>query len=552
TLLALIFVFRGFRAALLPLSVAVFAVLGTFVFLRVIAEGTTVSVFALNLTTGLGLGLGIDYCLLMLARYREELEQGQRHQRALERTVQTAGRTVIFSGATVASSLLALLVFPAPYLRSFAFAGVGVVAIACGAAVIVLPALLATLGDRLSTSSVEVTESFWGVQARRVLKRPVAYVVGAGAILVLVGLPFFRFDAGRIDDRVLPEDAPAREAATLVRDVLDFGELNPINVVALDAPASDTENSAALRSLILELPNVERVVDAGGFSTPGLPPLPGSSFNEQFENGTGQWFRVTASVAPDTPEAEALVESLRAIDNPFGTELLVTGTTANSMDTVDAVLDRLPLALVIIAIITLIVLFLMTGSILVPLKAVVLNLLSLTATFGALVWIFQDGNLADALGFTATGSVDIFTPILMFCIAFGLSMDYEVFLLSRIKEEYDLTGDNDQAIVAGIGSTGRVVTAAAVLLAIVFTAISTSEVTLVKMFGFGLMIAVLVDAFLVRATLTPALMKLAGRANWWAPEPLSRFHLRYGLWENEPIHLPEPDTVPEPTQTPEV
>jgi len=202
---------------------------------------------------------------------------------------------------------------------------------------------------------------------------------------------------------------------------------------------------------------------------------------------------------------------------------------------------------VIIAVITLVVLFLMTGSILVPLKAVVLNLFSLTATFGALVWIFQDGTFSDALGFTATGSLDVYTPILMFCVAFGLSMDYEVFLISRIKEEYDLSGDNDQAIVAGIGSTGRVVTAAAVLLAIVFVAISTSEVTIVKMFGLGLMIAVIVDAFLVRATLTPALMKLAGRANWWAPEPVRRFHLRWGLWENEPIQLPN-DNRPDPEE----
>jgi RND superfamily putative drug exporter len=547
TLFALIVVFRGLRTALLPLAVAIFAVLGTYVVLTAIAQLTTVSVFALNLTTGLGLGLGIDYCLLMVARYREELAQGHEPDIALERTVQTAGRTVLFSGATVASSLLALLVFPAAYLRSFAFAGVGVVVVACGAAVIVLPALLAWMGDRVAAKTAPPTESFWGLQARRVIRRPVAYVVVVGAVLVLAGLPFFRFEAGRIDERVLPEDATAREAATTVRDRLDFGELNSIAVILPDGPATDTAASQAMRDELLALPDVVRVVDAAGFAARGQPvPLPASEFNAGFDNGSGQWLRVTAGVDPDTTEAEDLVEAIRAIDNPFDGALIVSGTTAKSIDTVDAVLARLPLAMLIIAVVTLVVLFLMTGSILVPLKAVVLNLLSLTAAFGALVWIFQEGNFSDALGFTATGSLDIFTPILMFCVAFGLSMDYEVFLISRIKEEYDLTGDNDEAIVRGIGSTGRVVTAAAVLLAIVFVAISTSEVTIVKMFGFGLMIAVIVDAFLVRATLTPALMKLAGRANWWAPEPLRRFHLRYGLWENEPIRLPDPDPVPHP------
>ena len=450
TLLALIVVFRGIRTALLPLAVAIYAVLGTFVVLTAIAQVATVSVFALNLTTGLGLGLGIDYCLLIVARYREELGHGRRPEIALERTVQTAGRTVLYSGATVASSLLALLVFPAAYLRSFAYAGVGVVAVACGAAVLVLPALLSLLGDRVGTSSGEAAESFWGIQARRVIRRPIVYVVVVGAILILAGLPFFRFETGRIDDRILPEDAMAREAATTVRENLEFGELNGIAVVAPELPTSDSETSAELRSALLAIPDVARVVDANGAAAPdqGLP-LPGGEFNEQFDNGTGQWSRVTATVEPITDEAEAIVESIRELPDRLDTEMLVGGTTAGSIDTSDAVLARLPLALVIIAAITLIVLFLMTGSVLVPLKAVALNLLSLTATFGALVWIFQDGNFEDALGFTSTGTLDVFTPILMFCVAFGLSMDYEVFLISRIKEEYDLTGDNDEAIIRG-------------------------------------------------------------------------------------------------------
>lgn len=218
--------------------------------------------------------------------------------------------------------------------------------------------------------------------------------------------------------------------------------------------------------------------------------------------------------------------------------MLVGGTNATVIDTIDAVKGRLPLALAVIAVVTLVLLFFMTGSVLIPIKAVLLNLLSLTATFGALVWVFQDGHFEDILGFTSTGKLDVFTPILMFCVAFGLSMDYEVFLLARIKEEYDLTGDNDRAVRDGIGRTGPVVTAAAVLLAIVFLAIGTSSVTIPKMIGLGLALAVIIDAFLVRATLTPALMKLAGRANWWAPGPLRRFHLRWGIWETDPVIVP--------------
>jgi RND superfamily putative drug exporter len=292
---------------------------------------------------------------------------------------------------------------------------------------------------------------------------------------------------------------------------------------------------------ILAVPDVYRVDTPAGFFFQNYQEGAAKkavSFNERFTSDEGVWVQVISNREPDDPRAEQLVKNLRELDSPYpGVDLIVTGATASVVDSVDAVTSRLPLALGIIAVITLLVLFMMTGSVVVPFKAIVLNLLSLTATFGALVWIFQDGNFSGALNFTATGRVDVFQPILMFCVAFGLSMDYEVFLLSRIKEEYDLTGDNDQAIVAGIGSTGRIVTAAALLLAIVFLSIATSGVTVVKMFGIGLTIAVLVDAFLVRATLTPALMKMAGRANWWAPAPLRRFHLRWGLWENEPIAL---------------
>jgi RND superfamily putative drug exporter len=539
TLIALLIVFRGIRPALLPLAVAIFAILGTFTVLSLIARVTTVSVFALNLTTALGLGLAIDYCLLMVARFREELGHGRPVDQALAHTVQTAGRTVLYSGATVAASLTALLVFPVAYLRSFAFAGAAVVAVACTASVVILPALLSLMGDRIGVRDTKATESFWGRQARRVTRFPIPWALIVTLLLIVVGLPFLRFEPGRIDDRVLPEDNSARVATDVLREDFAFRNFNGIGVIALGADPDDEESLTEFTQQILALDNVIRVDTPRGFFYQNNNALKAREFNERFPGDGGIWVQVISSQDPDDPRTEDLVRALRDLESPYeGVELVVTGATASVIDSVDAVQSRLPLALLIIAIITLIVLFMMTGSVVVPVKAVVLNLLSLTATFGAIVWIFQDGNFSDVLGFTATGRVDVFQPILMFCIAFGLSMDYEVFLLSRIKEEYDLSGDNDHAIVAGIGATGRIVTAAAVLLAIVFMAIATSEVTVVKMFGVGLTVAVIVDAFLVRATLTPALMKLAGRANWWAPAALRRFHLRWGLWENEPIALP--------------
>lgn len=554
TLIALLLVFRGLRPALLPLAVAIFAILGTYTVLSFIARATTVSVFALNLTTALGLGLAIDYCLLMVARFREELAHGRPVELALSHTVQTAGRTVLYSGATVAASLTALLVFPVPYLRSFAYAGVAVVGVACAASVIVLPSLLAWLGPRIGVKAVNPTENFWGRQARRVTRHPATWAVSVATILIFAGLPFLRFDAGRIDDRVLPESNSARVATDQLRNDFAFRNFNGIGVIAIGADPDDEQALGKFRDSILALDNSYRVDTPAGSFFQGWESgvaKKAVSFHERFSSDEGVWVQVTSSREPDDARTDDLVRNLRALDSPYeGVDLIVTGSIASRVDSVDAVQSRLPIALLIIAMITLFVLFMMTGSVVVPIKAIVLNLLSLTATFGAIVWIFQDGNLSGPLGFTATGHVDVFQPVLMFCVAFGLSMDYEVFLLSRIKEEYDLSGDNDRAIVVGIGSTGRIVTAAAVLLAIVFMSIATSGVAVVKMFGVGLTIAVVVDAFLVRATLTPALMKMAGRLNWWAPAPLRRFHLRWGLWENEPVALPidAPSGEPGPSE----
>ena len=372
------------------------------------------------------------------------------------------------------------------------------------------------------------------------MKRPVIWLLAVAAFLVFLALPFFRLDPGRIDERVLPDDLDARVTAETIQDRMNWSNFNPIQVAAPGLDADDEEGIRDLTSRIQELDGVVRVGNPFGFfRDDGL--VPPTWLNEHFVptdgNAAGTWIDVVYWWDFDDPRIEDLIASIRDLDTPYG-QLLVGGNNATVIDTVDSVTARIPAALAVIAIVTLVLLFFMTGSVLIPIKAVVLNLLSLTAMLGALVWIFQDGNFAETLGVTVSGKIDIFTPILMFCIAFGLSMDYEVFLLTRIKEEYDLTGDNDQAIRVGIGQTGPVVTAAAVLLAIVFVAIATSGVVIVKMFGIGLALAVITDAFLVRATITPALMKLAGRLNWWAPGPLRRFHLRWGIWETDPVVVP--------------
>lgn len=554
TLLVLVLVFGSVVAALLPLAVGIVAVLGTFVILSVLAHVTEVSVFALNLTTGLGLGLAIDYSLFIVARYREELAAGFGRDVALSHTMQTAGRTVAFSAGTVTVSMLALLVFPVPYLRSFAYAGVAVVALAGVAAVIVLPAVLAALGDKVDKGRIfkrrhqDPESGFWHDQAMRVMRRPWLYAVGVSAFLVVLAVPFFRLDSGQVDDRVLPENQSSRAAAEDIRDHFTSREAGAAQVL-LDAadPTGPTDAIDDYARELAALEGVDRVDAVTGYYGDGLRDLgvdsgfvPANDLSAQRFGpgagpGTGTWLSVVPAVEPVSPAGEQLVRDIRDLDAPGGSA--VAGLSAQLVDSKDAVASNLPVALALVAVATFVLLFLMTGSLLVPAKALLLNVLSLTATFGGMVWVFQEGHGADLLGFTSTGTIDTFTPVLMFCIAFGLSMDYEVFLISRIKEEYDLDRDNEAAVAKGLQQTGGIVTAAAVLLAIVFLGIATSSVSVVKLFGLGLALAVLVDAFLIRATLVPAFMRLAGRANWWAPKPLRRFHLRYGIWENEPIAI---------------
>lgn len=536
TFIALLFVFGGIAAALLPLGVALVSVLMTFAALRILTEFTDVSIFALNLTTALGLGLAIDYSLFVLARYREERAKGADLDLALRRTMQTAGRTVGFSAVTVAVSLAALLVFPMTYLRSYAYAGIIVVSIAALASVIVLPALIAVLGDRLVPKRVrqQEGEGVWGRQARRVMRRPVIVTVSVTAVLLVLGLPFLHLQFGLIDDRVIPARLSSRAVNDAIRENFTTLEADAIAVVVPGLPGDSEASRSEIRKIAKQLAlveNVNRVDSVVGhylvtaLSSPDLT-------TERFETAGSTWFSIVPYDVAISPTSEQIVRTVRAMD--LGRPVLVTGATARLVDTKDAVTDRLPYALLAIALVTFVVLFALLGSVVVPLKAIAMNFLSLTAAFGAMVWIFQDGHFASFFGVTATGAIDVFTPILMFCVAFGLSMDYEVFLLSRIKEDYDLTGDNTHAIASGLDKTGRLVTSAAALLAIVFLTFMTSSVSVVKMIGLGLMLAVLVDAFVIRATLVPAVMRLAGRSNWWAPRPLKWLHLRFGIWEREP------------------
>jgi putative drug exporter of the RND superfamily len=536
TLILLVWVFGSIVAALLPLAVGIFAIIGGFSVLQLFAEFTDVSIFALNATTALGLGLAIDYSLFIVSRYREELAGGHEPGAAVVRTMRTAGRTILFSAITVAIGLSAMLVFPIPFMRSFGYAGIGVAAMAAFGAVVLLPAMLATLGHRVDKGRVFKRrpvvdgEGIWHRVATFVMRRPVPVATAVIALLVLLGAPFLGIRLGTPDDRVLAPGADVRETHDILREDFAAGEASPVQVVVPD-PTATQGDIATYASSLSTLDGVARVDALTGSYVAGAEAAPPGPMSTRFANDGGTWFSVVPAVEPLSADGEDLVNAVRDLDTPFD-EVLVGGQSAAQVDSKNVVFDRLPLAVGLVAATTFVVLFLLFGSLLVPLKALVLNFLSLTATFGAMVFIFQDGNWSGLLNFTATGDIAVSMPILMFCIAFGLSMDYEVFLLSRIKEEHDRGSDTVRSVAMGLERTGRIVTAAAVLIAVVFIAFATGQVSFMKMFGIGLTLAVLVDAFLIRSTLVPAFMRLAGNANWWAPGPLRRFHDRFGIAEH--------------------
>ncbi len=549
-LILLILVFGSVIAAGLPLAVAAISVVGTLLALFLLTLVTDVSIFSINLTTALGIGLGIDYSLFIVSRFREEMRAGLASDDAVIRAVETAGRTVLFSALTVAISLSALLVFPMYFLRSFAYAGVAVVALASLGALVFLPSLLATIGPRIDRWTLirrktKEDGGGWHRIATFVMRRPLPIAISVVAVLLLLGAPFLGAEFGLPDDRVLPESASSRQLQDDIRANFSSLEASALSIVAVEAGRDGEARNSDVSSYAAELSTLDGVarVDAStGSYQDGKNVAPPSDASARFSIGEGTWLSVVPAVEPISEAGERLVHDIRATEAPF--ETLVTGPSAELVDSKESLFDRIPLAATIIALVTFVLLFLMTGSVLVPIKAIVLNLLSLTATFGAMVWIFQDGNLSGLLNFTATGTLNLDTTILMFCIAFGLSMDYEVFLLSRIKEEYDRTGDNVSSVALGLERTGRIVTAAAALIAIVFAAFATSQITFIKLFGVGMTLAVVMDATLIRATLVPAFMRLAGNANWWAPKPLRRLHERIALRE-APASILSPKTPSE-------
>ncbi|WP_282702191.1 MMPL family transporter [Streptomyces sp. CC219B] len=557
TLLILMVVFGSAVAALLPVGIGVIAILGTNAVLRVLTSFTDVSVFATNLTTALGLGLAIDYALLIVRRYREELAAGRDMPGALAVTLNTAGRTVLFSAATVAVSLAAMMVFPLYFLRSLAYAGISVVVLAAVAALVVLPALLAVLGRRIDAWDVrrlvrrgprrrgESADSGagWARLARGVMRRAPLVATGTLAVLLLLGAPFLNVDFGTADYRQLPASADSRVVQEHIRDRFQGSPTGAIEVVTRDAPAAGLGDYAERLS---RLDGVLRVDGPTGSYTDGRatgPAQPGRTA------GDVSYLTVVPGVEAVSDEGKDLVRDVRAVDTAF--PRYASGTTAALIDSQAAIGRGLPWAIGIIVLATLVLVFLLTGSVLVPLQAVLLNALSLTAMLGAVVWVFQDGNLSGVLGFTPTGSIETALPVLMFCLAFGLSMDYGVFLLSRIKEEQERTLDHRAAVVEGIRSTGGVITAAALVLSVVMVAIGTSRITNTKMLGLGVALAILMDAMVIRTLLVPAVLSLTGRATWWAPGPLRRLHARFGISEGGPVPAAPPAPAPDAPDAPD-
>jgi uncharacterized membrane protein YdfJ with MMPL/SSD domain len=525
-LLSLIF-FRSVMASLLPPLLGGLAILGTFFLLRVVSTFTDLSVFALNLTTGLGLGLAIDYSLFIVSRYREEAARDGFGVEALRRTLQTAGRTVLFSSVTVAVAVASLAIFPQRFLYSMGIAGAIVALLAATLALTVLPALLAVLGPRVNALSPQrlrraaerdarsARSGVWYRLAQFVTRRPAQIAVASAAVLIALGIPLTQIRFITADERVLPPSASAHQ----VHDALDTqfppNRTTPLEVV-VGGPVSSPE-VRALTARIARLPDVSAVAPAraAGRNTSLL--------------------QVAPVKGPLTGSTEQLVRDVRAIHTPY--YLGVAGETASYLDLEHSLGAHLPAVLAVVVAATLIVLFLMTGSVVLPIKAVLMNTLSLSAVFGILVLVFQHGNLQGLLGYHSLGALDATQPILLFAMGFGLATDYGVFLLARIKEARDAGAPNAEAVALGLERTGRIVTSAALLFAVAVGAFATSQIVFIKELGIGTALAVLLDASLIRALLVPSLMELLGSANWWAPRPLRRVYERFG-WREHRSPLP--------------
>jgi RND superfamily putative drug exporter len=522
----LLVVFRGPVAAALPLMVGGITILGAFLGLRLVNFTTDLSIFALNLVTGLGLGLAIDYSLLVLSRYREESERLGHGAAAVRNTVQIAGRTVLFSSLTVAAAMASLLLFPQRFLYSMGFGGIAVTLVAATIALTVLPAVLRLLGPRVdwlsfrrrSDSADAATHGgAWYRLSHAVMSRPAVFAVATGALLVVLGLPFLGIRFTTVDASVLPKNAPARIVSDALNTDFPTHTTSPARVI-VDASTSDAGAAAKVAGYatsLAGLPNVTAV-------SPAQP------------RGDHLWeIDVVPASDPLTTQSQHLVSGIRSLSSPFPVKL--GGEQANFVDLQASLGSHLPPAILVVAVATVLVIFAMTGSVLIPIKTLLMNILSLSAAFGILVLIFQDGRLQGLLGYTSQGALESSQPVLLFALAFGLSTDYGVFLLSRIKEGHDQGMNTRESVALGMQRTGRIVTAAAVLFCVAIGAFATSQIIFIKELGVGTAVAVLIDATIVRALLVPSLMALLGEWNWWAPGPLRRLHNRFGLKEESPL-----------------
>jgi RND superfamily putative drug exporter len=571
--LVLIWVFGGLLAAALPITLGALAVVGSMSVLRLVTFTTEVSIFALNLSTAMSLALAIDYTLLIVSRYRDELAEGGDRDQALIRTMATSGRTVLFSAVTVALSMSATALFPMYFLKSFAYAGVASVAFVATASIVITPAAIVLLGDRLDSMDVRrflrhvvlrrpdplhrpVEEWFWYRSSKFVMRRWAPVGLAVMALLLLLGLPFLSVKWGFPDDRVLPRSASSHEVGDRLRSGFAHDSATAVPVVIPDARNLSPADIDRYAADLSRVPEVSAVSAPGGTFVNGNPVGPPAAATGLAD---GSAFLTVNSAAPLFSKAsDTQLKRLHEVAGPAGRSVEMAGVAQVNRDSVDAVTDRLPLVLGLMAFITFVLLFLLTGSVVLPAKALVCNVLSLSAAFGALVWIFQDGHLG-ALGTTPSGTLVANMPVLLFCIAFGLSMDYEVFLISRIREYWlayrpakptakEAHAANDEAVAHGVARTGRVITAAALVMSMSFAALIAAHVSFMRMFGLGLTLAVFADATLVRMVLVPAFMHVMGRWNWWAPKPLVWLHERFGISEGPAEETGYVEPTEEPLQ----
>jgi uncharacterized membrane protein YdfJ with MMPL/SSD domain len=520
-LLSLLF-FRSLVASVLPLMIGGLAIVGTFLILRLASEFASISIFALNLTTALGLGLAIDYSLFIVSRYREEIAKDGPGLAAMRRVLATAGRTVFFSSLTVAAALASLLVFPQRFLYSMGLGGSLVALFAALIALTVLPAVLTLLGRRVNAGAPRFLQrraesdarpagqGFWYRLSRFVMRRPVPVATLSALFLIILGLPFLGIKFNTVDPTVLPKSASARQAYDVVSERFPPYHETPIWI---DVESGDAAAASQVAKRVRGVAGVAEV----------LPP-------QQLAPGVSAVQAISAHPFASGASEDA-VRTIRDLPEPPGATVLVSGATADFVDFQGSLAAHLPISLGIIVLATLVILFLMTGSVVLPVKSLLMNFLNLSAVFGLLVLIFQDGRLEGLLDYSSPGALEQTMPILLFAVAFGLSTDYAVFLLSRIKEARDHGASDSESVAIGLERTGRIVTAAALLFAVAMFAFATSKIIFIKENGVGTALAVLIDASIIRALLVPSLMELLGKWNWWAPAPLRRLHDRWGIGE---------------------